>query len=67
MISDTYSSTQQWEISTNEHDLDNTVWYLMDDKPEDFIAFSLSPANVLDVIIMPKGTALCFVPESLFQ
>lgn len=33
------------------------------EKPEEFIANSLSPAKVLEVKIMPKGKALCLVPE----
>lgn len=33
------------------------------DKPEKFIANSLSPAKVLDVEIMPKNKALVLVPE----
>jgi len=34
------------------------------DKPEEFIANSLSPAKVLEVKIMPKSKALCLVPEN---
>jgi len=33
------------------------------EEPEEFIANSLSPAKVLEVKIMPKGKALCLVPE----
>ena len=33
------------------------------EKPEEFIANSLSPAKVLEVKIMPKGKAICLVPE----
>ncbi len=33
------------------------------DNSEEFIANSLSPAKVLEVKIMPKGKALCLVPE----
>jgi len=33
------------------------------EKPEEFIANSLSPAKVLEVKIMPKSKALCLVPE----
>jgi N utilization substance protein A len=33
------------------------------EKPEEFVANSLSPAKVLEVKIMPKGKALCVVPE----
>ena len=33
------------------------------EKPEEFIANSLSPAKVLEVKIMPKNKALCMVPE----
>lgn len=33
------------------------------DKPEDFIANSLSPAKVIEVKVMPKNKALCIVPE----
>jgi len=34
------------------------------ENPEEFIANSLSPAKVLEVKIMPKGKALCLVPEN---
>ncbi len=33
------------------------------EKPEEFIANSLSPAKVLEVKIMPKSKAVCLVPE----
>lgn len=33
------------------------------DKPEEFIAHSLSPAKVLEVKIQPKNKVLCLVPE----
>ena len=33
------------------------------EKPEEFIANSLSPAKVLEVKIMPKNKALCLVPK----
>jgi len=33
------------------------------EKPEEFVANSLSPAKVLEVKILPKGKALCIVPE----
>jgi len=33
------------------------------EKPEEFIANSLSPAKVLEVKILPKNKALCIVPE----
>ncbi len=33
------------------------------DEPEKFISNALSPAKVLEVEIMPKNKAICFVPE----